>query len=161
MTPIEIEMIRKTVSWEGGAKLSLDPRDPGNWTGGKRNAGALKGTKFGISAKAYPHLNIAALTEDQADSIYDRDYFQRIGAGDFNHGVAMIAFDIAVNMGIGRILPWLAHSEHLTPIERIKFLDIRRRGYWRALPIFMVYGRGWFRREDDIYAFSLSLTSVR
>ena len=44
------------VGVEGG--FSLDPNDPGNWTGGKRGVGELKGTRWGISAKSYPHLDI-------------------------------------------------------------------------------------------------------
>jgi lysozyme family protein len=33
---------------------SADPRDPGNWTGGRVNAGQLKGTKYGIAANIGP-----------------------------------------------------------------------------------------------------------
>ena len=32
--------------------------DPGNWTGGAVGHGALHGTKYGISAAAYPGLDI-------------------------------------------------------------------------------------------------------
>lgn len=35
---------------EGG--LSLDPVDNGNWTGGKRNVGALVGSKYGVTPAA-------------------------------------------------------------------------------------------------------------
>jgi hypothetical protein len=38
---------------EGG--LSMDERDPGNWTGGAIGKGELRGTKYGISAQTYPH----------------------------------------------------------------------------------------------------------
>ena len=41
---------------EGG--YSLDPHDRGNWTGGAINVGECKGTKFGISAAAYPNLEL-------------------------------------------------------------------------------------------------------
>ena len=37
---------------EGG--FTNDPNDRGNWTSGKIGVGELKGTKYGISAMAYP-----------------------------------------------------------------------------------------------------------
>ncbi|RYC28946.1 hypothetical protein D3273_26555 [Lichenibacterium minor] len=42
-----------TLHHEGGS--SVDPRDPGNWTGGKRGRGKLVGTKYGIPASSHPH----------------------------------------------------------------------------------------------------------
>src|SRR5207302_958519 len=46
---------------EGG--YSFDPNDPGGET------------KYGISRKAYPGLDVKALTLDQAKAIYKRDYW--------------------------------------------------------------------------------------
>src|SRR5690554_3598272 len=40
--------------------------DRGNWTSGRVGAGELKGTKYGISAMSYPHLDIKAITLEQA-----------------------------------------------------------------------------------------------
>jgi len=34
-------------------------------------------TKYGISARSYPFLNIAEITEDQAKQIYKRDYYDK------------------------------------------------------------------------------------
>src|SRR6185437_7679529 len=62
---------------EGGYQAM--PDDPGNWTGGKIGAGELKGTKFGLSAAAYPNLDIASLTEAEAAAIYCRDWWERFG----------------------------------------------------------------------------------
>jgi hypothetical protein len=61
---------------EGG--FTDNPADPGNWTGGRVGAGACRGTKFGISARAHPELDIAGLTLDQARSLYRREYWDRI-----------------------------------------------------------------------------------
>ncbi|WP_425526518.1 glycosyl hydrolase 108 family protein [Xanthomonas oryzae] len=49
------------LSHEGG--YVNDPRDPGGET------------QWGISKRAYPELNIRALTRDQAIEIYRRDYW--------------------------------------------------------------------------------------
>jgi len=50
------------VGIEGG--FSTDQNDPGNWTSGKVCIGEFKGTKYGISAASYPHLDIPNLTPD-------------------------------------------------------------------------------------------------
>ena len=50
----------KLIDHEKG--LSLDPKDRGNWTTGVIGKGELKGTKYGVSAMSYPHLDIRNLT---------------------------------------------------------------------------------------------------
>ncbi len=50
-------------------KFTDNPKDDGNWTGGKQGRGELKGTKYGIAAKSYPHLDIKNLTLDEATAI--------------------------------------------------------------------------------------------
>jgi len=57
-----------TLQHEGGFQDDVD--DPGNWTGGVKGSGELKGTKFGISAHEFPDLDIKNLTEDQAIQAY-------------------------------------------------------------------------------------------
>jgi lysozyme family protein len=83
---------------EGGYQAMQD--DPGNWTEGKIGAGQLRGTKFGISAAAYPDLEIAALTEADAAAIYRRDWWDRFGLGQLPAPLAAKVFDAAVNIGI-------------------------------------------------------------
>jgi lysozyme family protein len=45
------------VGHEGG--FTANPADCGNWTGGVIGTGTCRGTRFGISAAAYPDLDIA------------------------------------------------------------------------------------------------------
>lgn len=86
-----------TVGEEGG--LSMDPKDPGNWTGGKVGIGVLKGTKYGISAAQYPSLDIANLTLDQAQGIYKPDYWDKVSGDLIPDAIAGALFDTAVNEG--------------------------------------------------------------
>jgi lysozyme family protein len=85
---------------EGG--LSLDRNDPGNWTGGKVGVGELKGTKYGVSAKSYPHLDIRNLTPQQAMEIFYLDFWLKPR---FNQipvpQMAKRLFDLGVNCGPG------------------------------------------------------------
>lgn len=65
-----------------------DPRDPGGET------------KYGISKRSYPSLDIVNLTREDAIAIYYRDWWQRYGYGRLNdEAVATKVLDLSVNMG--------------------------------------------------------------
>jgi len=65
-----------------------DPRDPGGET------------KYGISKRSYPNLDIANLTREDAIAIYYRDWWQRYGYDRLqDDAVATKLLDMAVNMG--------------------------------------------------------------
>lgn len=71
---------------EGG--YVFDPRDSGGET------------KYGISKRFYPHLDIANLTREQAIEIYRRDWWERYEYGRIEHvEVAAKVMDLSVNMG--------------------------------------------------------------
>src|SRR5271168_855735 len=81
--------------------LSLDRSDRGNWTSGVVGVGQCNGTKFGISAMAYPNEDIANLTLDRAKFLFKRDYWDRVSGDDIPAVVALGLFDAAVNEGVG------------------------------------------------------------
>ena len=56
-------------------------------------------TNYGISQRAYPNLDIANLTPEDAAGIYQRDYYDAIGADMLPESIREIAFDAAVNHG--------------------------------------------------------------
>lgn len=79
----------KTLASEGGSRFTDAPDDRGG------------ATKFGISQRAYPNLDIKNLTEQQAREIYKRDYWDRIHGDDIESpAIAENLFDTAVNMGV-------------------------------------------------------------
>ncbi len=81
-------------------KLSLDPEDRGNWTGGKVGVGELKGTKYGVSAAAYPLLDIANLTLEDARCIAKREYWDKLAGDVLPYGTALCLFDFGYNAGV-------------------------------------------------------------
>lgn len=78
---------------EGG--LSRDPRDPGGIT------------KYGISQRAYPGLDVRALTEAQAVALYHRDYWLRLRCDELPAEIALALMDTAVNCGVRRAVQML------------------------------------------------------
>jgi len=90
---------------EGG--YSDEASDSGNWTGGAVGCGMQLGTNWGISAAAYPNVDIKNLTQDQAKQIYIRDYWTPIGGDGLPPQLALLVFDAAVNNGVRRSSEWL------------------------------------------------------
>jgi lysozyme family protein len=93
---------------EGG--FQNDPNDPGNWTGGAVGAGICRGTKYGISARSYPDLDIAGLSTDAASAIYRRDWWDRLGLARLPAPLATKLLDAAVNLGPRPAIACLQHA---------------------------------------------------
>jgi len=105
------EAIERLLAREGGYSDNAADR------GGKTN--------FGISSKAYPNLDVSKLTREQAADIYKRDYWDAIGADQLDPAVREIAFDAAVNHGVGTARKMLAESGG----DPQKMLALRQRLY--------------------------------
>lgn len=71
------------------------PNDPGGHT------------KYGISQRAYPELDIVSLTLEQAGEIYHRDYWLPCHCDQLPPALALALFDCAVNCGKGRAIALL------------------------------------------------------
>lgn len=140
--------IERVLAHEGGY---IDhPEDPGGRT------------KWGISQAAYPHLNIASLTREQAIAIYKRDYWTPV-ANTVPSAVAFQAMDAAVNHGIGNAIRFLqravdvADDGHWGPASKaaakqlseddllFRFLA-ERLNFMTKLRTWDAFGRGWVRR---------------
>ena len=161
---------------EGG--YSADPRDPGNWTGGKRGAGVLKGTKKGISAKTYPHLDIKALNDNQIAEIYAANYWRPIRGDDLPGGVDFSVFDYGVQSGPsrsakdlqrvlgvsvdGRIGPvTVLAAKRAAPRPTIKAHCSRRLSFVKSLNIWNTFARGLGNRVAKAEAMALSMVSTK
>lgn len=149
------------VGHEGG--LSLIREDRGNWNSGQVGVGELKGTKYGIAAHAYPHLDIRNLTLDAARAIYERDYWNKAGCNEWKPMLALIVFDAAVNNGAAQAVKWLQGAAKVNadgiigPVTRAAVakrdaeelaieLHAQRINTMAQLPTWKNFGLGWSRR---------------
>lgn len=57
-------------------------------------------TKWGISERAHPHLDIEQLTRQEALEIYEREYWSPPHCGNLPWPRDLVIFDCAVNQGI-------------------------------------------------------------
>lgn len=139
-----------TLGFEGG--YSNDPRDPGNWTGGKTGKGALKGTNRGISAASYPNLDIKNLSPGQTQEIYRRDYWDKVSGDKLAAGVDLVTFDAGVQSGPSRALNWLMASIGGPDHETVKKICAKRLGFFQTLAIWKTYKNGLVRRVSSVEA---------
>jgi len=110
-----------------------DPQDPGGET------------KFGISKRAYPNEDIANLTLERAQELYQRDYWNACGCDGYSWEIALVIFDCAVNQGVS--VAKLLHSATTTAGE----LQAERALRYVKTANFDRFGRGWMRRLFNVY----------
>lgn len=138
--------------FEGG--YVFDPNDPGGET------------KYGISHKSYPKLDIKNLTIEHAQEIYRRDYWQSCKCDELSSPMSIVVFDTAVNQGVhlakrllqislgvavdGVIGDKTIAASHKSGREQIKlFLSERLAAYARLMAsntVLLNYARGWSHR---------------
>lgn len=149
------------------AGLSLDPKDPGNWTGGRQGVGELKGTKYGIAASTYPDVDIKNLTLDQAKAIYYRDWWLKAGGDDLDSAILYQLWQFAINAGMGtakralqravrvaedgQVGPHTVAAVHAMDLNDVlmRLLAQEIRYYTSLRDGFVTYGRGWMNRVAD------------
>lgn len=125
------------LKWEGG--YVNDPDDPGGET------------KWGISKRAHPDLEISLLTPNVAASIYADEYWDALGCDSIEFPYNVAVFDSAVNLGVDRVGRWCQSCQ--SPSE---ILDKRRQHYISLAtknPSMKKYLRGWLNRLNDLQKF--------
>lgn len=141
-----------TMAEEGGAQVSDHAADPGGLT------------KYGVSQRAYPQLDIRALTEAAALAIYRRDYWDKVRGDELPWPLDMALFDYAFNSGCGnaartlqRLLNvkadgqvgpvTLAAASNVQNMHRTALdLNAERLLFLSRLKGWPDFGRGWTRR---------------
>ena len=151
------------VGTEGG--YVNDPADPGGET------------KYGISKRAYPHVDIAALTLADAQALYQLGYWTPVAGDDLPPPLAFITFDAAVNCGVGAAARWLqaalgvaqdgvigpatiaaAHAAQPGWGVMAEVVGLRL-AFMTGLPTWRRFGKGWGRRLCRLPYQALGITT--
>lgn len=142
------DVVSRTLGHEGG--YVNNPADPGGET------------QWGISKRAYPDINIRALTREQAIAIYERDYWAPTGK-DLSPAVNFQVFDAAVNHGRGNAVRLLQRAigvaddgwwgpRSVAAYKAMSESDVllrflaERLDFMTRLSTWEVFGKGWARR---------------
>jgi lysozyme family protein len=141
--------IERLLTHEGG--YVNDPRDPGGET------------KWGISKRSYPRVNIRTLSRDAAIEIYRRDFWERSHADYLAPAVGFQMLDAAVNSGIDQATRWLQRAAGVAddgivgPVtlgalriadscDLVMRFNAERLDFMTRLTTWDRFGRGWARR---------------
>lgn len=129
------ESLKFVLDHEGG--YSNNPNDLGGET------------KWGISKRAHPNLDIKNLTPEQALAIYKSEYWEPIGGDNLPYPYCVVAFDTAVTSGVHRVLTWMNVSSGQTWQG---LLELRRSYVMRIAqsPTQRGFLRGWLNRISDL-----------
>ena len=134
-----------------------DPHDPGGRTA------------YGITQKTYdawrtrhglPVRDVWLITESEKQSIYKTEYWDTIGGDRLPQGVAMVAFDLAVNSGVSRALKALSATQGLSEVDRINAICDYRLKFLKGLQTWSRYGKAWGNRVADVNAVALKMASA-
>lgn len=162
-----IKTVAHVIGIEGG--YVNDPRDAGGET------------KFGISKRQYPHIDIPSLTFEDAADIYWEDYWRPARCDVLPPALAIFLFDCRVNhrpktasrllqlgLGVtadGKIGPQtLLAANSVADVEYVLGMALAHRAklYHRlvvANSSQSAFILGWFRRLFDLQQFILNTTS--
>lgn len=154
------------------------PRDPG----GATNLGVTLGT-----ARAYQldvdgdgdvdKDDVRLLTPETAAPVYREGYWLKCRCDKLPAGVDYMVFDLAVNSGTNRAVRYLQRAVGAVedgqigpktlatvatrlPSQILFEMMDEREDFYRALPTFNTFGRGWIRRLDEVYTLAKSWVSA-
>lgn len=114
-----------------------DPKDPGGET------------KWGISKRYHPGLDIKNLTPQQATEIYYNEYWAPARCSALLYPLCLVVFDTAVNMGVSQALKYLEKTNG----DVNEYIAARKQGYIERVqksPVKQRFLRGWLNRLSDL-----------
>ena len=152
--------LAKVLEHEGG--FVNHPRDPG----GATNLGVTLRTWQEWRRRPVTVEQLKDLTPSDVAPMYRKKYWNIAGCDSLPAGLDYVVFDFAVNAGPGRALKTLQTAVGATPdgvlgpktlaaitalgVEKsIERFTEERLKFYRSLPTFDVFGRGWTRRSKE------------
>lgn len=135
-----------TMKWEGG--YVNDPNDPGGET------------KYGISKRSYPDIDIKNLTKDRAKILYRQDYWEALNCHKTPWPINIVLFDFGVNLGVSRAKKYYKTTPIADTVSAFALNLIKvREDYYNRLAErrvkFKKYLKGWLNRTQALRVYIL------
>lgn len=159
------------LTYEGG--WADNPADPGG------------ATMKGVTLAVYSHWlgrpaskdELRAITDAELQAIYRAGYWNAIRGDALPAGIDLIVFDTAVNSGPGRAAKLLQGAAGVTadgaigpatlaavrtvdPAVIINAFSAAHEAFYRSLPTFPTFGKGWLNRLHAVQQRALSMAST-
>lgn len=165
--------LKKTLKYEGGYVDHL--KDPG----GATNLGVTKKVWEAWVGHEVTKDTIKALTVADVTPLYRKKYWDVCRCDDLPAGLDDVIFDIAVNSGTSRAAKFLQSAVgvvadgvvgnltlnalgHCTlpTKDLINIICDRRVAFWKSLPTFSTFGKGWLARGEEVRKQALAMAGV-
>lgn len=139
---IEFTLLRETGGRADGG-YTKDPDDPGGET------------RWGISKRYHPNVEVKNLTREGAEEIYKREYWIASGAHELPWPYCLAVFDAAVIPGIGAVRTFIRAAEAKpgkSPFMKSLIVCDAREAYFKRKvaenPKKQKYIKGWLNRVN-------------
>lgn len=146
------------------------PKDPGGMT----NLGVTKKVWEAWIGKAVGEKEMRALTPATVAPLYKKQYWDAVKGDELPSGLDYLMFDFAVNAGPRRAIQTMqkaigtrpdgvigprtmAALKAADPTELITKFSMEKELFYKALPTFATFGRGWLRRVDESKSHAVTL----
>lgn len=154
------ESLKAILKHEGG--YVNHPSDPG----GRTNLGVTQKVWEEWVGKAVGESEMRALTPATVAPMYRKKYWDAVKADDLPDGLDYLMFDFAINAGPGRAIKTMQKAIGTTPdgaigpktmqslkdadqAELVAKFSAEKEAFYRSLPTFATFGKGWLRRVAE------------
>jgi len=162
--------LKEVLKHEGG--YVDHPADPG----GATNRGVTKKAWEEYVGHEVSKDDIKALTVEDVTPFYRKRYWDACKCDNLHGGVDYVVFDVAVNSGTGRAAKFLQEAVGVTadgsigprtlaaandfgPNLIINKMCDRRESFYKSLPTFATFGKGWLRRCEEVRTKALEMVA--
>lgn len=135
------------LKWEGG--YVNNPNDKG----GATNKGITQGTyNSWLISKGQQRKDVKFISQSEVEEIYYKNYWLKAGCQNMSKKFAVLSFDTAVNMGVGRVREFLQAADYKYPEKFIKAREVKYREFasYGNQKIFL---QGWLNRLNALASF--------
>ncbi len=150
------------------------PRDPGGATNLGITLGTAKAWRLDVDGDGDVDKNdVRLLTPETAAPVYREGYWRKTASDRLPPGLDYMVFDLAVNSGTQRAARYLQRCagvgedgvigpKTLAAVADVgasrmvhRLADLRE-GFYRSLPTFSTFGKGWMRRLSEVTSRSIA-----
>jgi len=168
-----VASLKHLLKSEGG--FTNDPRDPGNklpdGRAGSTMLGVTQATWESFIGKRVTQEQMKQLKPESVGPIYKVKYWDAVKGDELPAGLDYLMFDFAVNAGPGRAIKIMQKALGTTPDgaigpltmkalhaasaeELIEKFSEEKEAYYRSLPTFGTFGKGWLSRVASVKGYA-------
>lgn len=146
------------------------PKDPG----GRTNLGVTQKVWEEWVGHPVGEKEMRALTPDTVAPMYKKKYWDAVKADELPTGLDYLMFDFAINAGPGRAAKTMQKAIGTTPdgaigpktmaalkaadpTDLIAKFSMEKELFYKALPTFATFGKGWLRRVDEAKSHAVTM----